>query len=310
MQPSAEQEFPAIPPGVGRTALGVARLRAAESARPDRLFDDPLAAAFAAAAPADPEPDAAPGFVPDAVADSVPGDGPPPGAAEPASSSGPAGMPGGRLGFNVVIRTRFYDDYLLAAAAAGCRQVVLVAAGLDCRAFRLDWPDGLRLYELDQPDVLDFKETVISGQGARPRCQRRAIPVDLRGDWPARLAEAGFDPARPAAWLVEGLLIYLSADQAARLLTEVGTLSAPGSRLALERGEYAPSLISETRTTARGAQLAALWQGGLGQDHAAWLGEHGWSAVRYNMAEAAASYGRPPPYDARSGFVTATRAAD
>lgn len=290
MQSSAEQEFPAIPPGVGRTALGVARLRAAESARPDRLFDDPLATAFAAAAPDDSEPDAAPD-------------------SRPAESSGPAGIPGGRLGFHVVIRTRFYDDYLLAAAAAGCRQVVLVAAGLDCRAFRLDWPDGLRLYELDQPDVLDFKETVIGGQGAQPRCQRRAIPVDLRGDWPVRLTEAGFDPARPTAWLVEGLLIYLSADQAARLLTGVGTLSHPGSQLALERGDYAPSLISETRTTARGARLAALWQGGLGQDHAAWLGEHGWQAVRHDMGQAAAGYGRPAPYDTRSGFVTATRAA-
>jgi len=305
VQPSAEQEFPAIPPGVGRTALGVARLRAAESARPDRLFDDPLAAAFAAAAPADAEPDSAP----DSVPDSVPGDGPPPGAAGPAASSGPAGMPGGRLGFHVVIRTRFYDDYLLAAAAAGCRQVVLVAAGLDCRAFRLDWPDGVRLYELDQPDVLDFKETVVSGQGARPRCRRRTIPVDLRGDWPARLAEAGFDPARPTAWLVEGLLIYLSGDQAARLLTEVGRLSAPGSQLALERGEYSPSLISETRTTSRGARLAELWQGGLGQDHAAWLGERGWQAGRHDMGEAAAGYGRPAPYDTRSGFVTAIRTA-
>lgn len=273
-------------------------MRAAESARPDRLFDDPLAAAFAAAGPAEPEA----GSVPDAAPDSAPD-------SETAESSSQAGIPGGRLGFHVVIRTRFYDDYLLAAVAAGCRQVVLVAAGLDCRAFRLDWPDGVRLYELDQPDVLDFKEAVISGRGARPRCQRRTIPVDLRGDWPARLIEAGFDPALPTAWLVEGLLIYLSADQAAALLTEVGALSAPGSRLALERGDYAPSLITETRRTERGARLAALWQGGLGQDHAAWLGEHGWEAVRHQMAEAAAGYGRPPPYDARSGFVTATRAA-
>jgi methyltransferase (TIGR00027 family) len=259
----------------------VARLRAAESARTDRLFDDPFAAAFAAAAPAD----------------QAPVDGQPPGA------------PGSRLGAHVVIRTRFYDDYLLGAVAAGCCQVVLVAAGLDCRAFRLDWPGGLRLFELDQPEVLDFKEAVLAGVGARPRCQRQTIPVDLRGDWPAALTGAGFDPAQPTAWLVEGLLIYLSSDQAARLLTEVGTLSAPGSRLSLERGDAVSSLISEISTTPRGARLAALWQGGLGEDNAAWLEARGWHAVRHDIAGVAAGYGRPAPGDLRSGFITATRAA-
>ncbi|HEX3488055.1 MAG TPA: SAM-dependent methyltransferase [Streptosporangiaceae bacterium] len=288
---SADQELPAIPPGVGRTALGVARIRATESARADRLFDDPFAAAFAAAAPADQAP-----------ADQAP-DGQPP------ADGQPPGAPGSRLGFHVVIRTRFYDDYLLGAAGAGCGQVVLVAAGLDCRAFRLDWPGGLRLFELDQPDVLDFKEAVLAGVGARPRCQRQTIPVDLRGDWPAALTGAGFDPAQPTAWLVEGLLIYLSSDQAARLLTEVGTLSAPDSRLALERGHAVSSLISETQTTPRGARLAALWQGGLGEDNAAWLEARGWRAVRHGMAEVAAGYGRPAPDDSRSGFITASRGA-
>jgi methyltransferase (TIGR00027 family) len=286
VQPSADrsagQEFPVIPPGVGRTALGVARIRAAESARPDRLFDDPLAAAFAAAAPAD----------------QAPVDGLPP---------GPAGTPVSRLGFHVVIRTRFYDDYLLGAVAAGCRQVVLVAAGLDCRAFRLDWPDGVSLFELDQPEVLEFKQAVLAGRGARPRARRRTVPVDLRGDWPARLTAAGFDPARPTAWLVEGLLIYLSSDQAARLLTDVGTLSAPGSQVAMERGESVPGLTRETSATPLGARLAALWQGGLGEDNAAWLAGHGWRAARHDLAEVAAGYGRPAPDDARSGFVTATR---
>lgn len=277
---------------MGRTALGVARVRAAESARPDRLFDDPFAAAFTAAA----------------VGQAL--DGQPPGASQSPTpeTAGPGGIPVSRLGFHVLIRTRFYDEYLLDAVAAGCGQVVLVAAGLDCRAFRLDWPGGLRLFELDQPDVLDFKEAVLDGVGARARCQRQTIPVDLRGDWPARLTEAGFDPAQPTAWLVEGLLIYLSSDQAARLLTEVGTLSAPGSQLALERGGAVSSLISETSTTPRGARLAALWQGGLGEDNAAWLEARGWRAVRHDMAGVAAGYGRPAPDDARSGFITAFRA--
>jgi methyltransferase (TIGR00027 family) len=267
---------------VGRTALAVARVRATESARPDRLFDDPLAAAFAAAAP-----------VGQASIDGQP--------------PGPGGTPATRLGFHVVIRTRFYDDYLLGAVMAGCRQVVLVAAGLDCRAFRLDWPDGVSLFELDQPEVLEFKAAVLGGQGAQPRCRRAAVPVDLRGDWPARLTGAGFDPAQPVAWLVEGLLIYLSSDQAARLLTDVGRLSAPGSQVALERGEAAASLIRQTSATPRGARLAALWQGGLGEDNAAWLAGHGWRSARHDLAEVAAGYGRPAPDDARSGFVIATR---
>lgn len=283
---------------MGRTALGVARVRAAESARADRLFDDPFAAAFAAAAA-------------DQVSADQTLDGQPPGASQSPTpeTAGPGGIPGSRLGFHVVIRTRFYDDYLLDAVAAGCGQVVLVAAGLDCRAFRLDWPGGLRLFELDQPDVLDFKEAVLDGVGAWARCQRQTIPVDLRGDWPARLTEAGFDPARPTAWLVEGLLIYLSSDQAGRLLTEVGTLSAPGSQLALERGDAVSRLISETSTTPRGARLAALWQGGLGEDNAAWLEARGWRAVRHDMAGVATGYGRPASDYARSGFITATRAA-
>jgi methyltransferase (TIGR00027 family) len=274
---------------VGRTALGVARIRAAESQRPDRLFDDPLASAFAAALP-DREGSAGEG------AD-----------AEPPDPAAP-GPPGGRLIFQVIIRTRFYDEYLTGAAAAGCRQVVLLAAGLDSRAFRLDWPPGLRLFELDQPDVLDFKEAVLRQAGARARCQRTAIPADLRGGWQERLTGAGFDPARPSAWLVEGLLIYLSRDEAARLLTGAGELAAPGSRLSVERGNTMASLISQTRAASpRGARLAALWKGGLGEDAAGWLTAHGWQVTGHDSAALARDYGRPAPPDARGGFVIAVR---
>ena len=87
----------------------------------------------------------------------------------------------------------------------------------------------------------------------------------------------------------------------------MGTLSAPGSQLALERGEWVPGLIREISATPRGARLAALWQGGLGEDNAAWLAGHGWRAARHDLAEVAAGYGRPAPDDSRSGFVTATR---
>src|SRR5262249_26472204 len=163
------------------------------------LFDDPLASAFAAALPDDEAP-------PGEHADAEPPD---PGA---------PGLPGDRLIFQIVIRTRFYDGYLTAAAADGCRQVVLLAPGLGSRGLRLDWPPGLRLFELDQPDVLDYKEAVLRQAGASPRCQRTVIAADLRGGWQERLTGAGFDPARPSAWLLEGLLIYLARDEATRLL--------------------------------------------------------------------------------------------
>jgi methyltransferase (TIGR00027 family) len=267
---------PPAPRGVAGTSLGVARIRAGESRRPDRLFDDPFASAFAAAGPA-PQP------------------------------RGPGDGTGDALRFSVVIRTRFFDEYLGAAARAGCGQVVLVAAGLDSRAFRLDWPAGLRLFELDQPEVLDFKEAVLSGLGATPRCQRTVVPVDLLSDWAGPLRAAGFRPDQPAAWLTEGLLIYLEADQAAGLLTEIGELSSPGSQLATERGDGAQRLISEVRGTPRGDRLAAMWKGGLGQDIAAWLGERGWQATRYDLAAMAESYGRPAEAATSTGFVTAVR---
>ena len=258
--------------GVGGTSVGVARVRAWETRRPDRLFDDPYAAAFAAAA------------------------GPLP-AARPVGSRA-------RLAFHVIIRTRFYDDYLLAACRTGHRQVVLLAAGLDTRAYRLPWPEGVRLYELDLPEVLAFKDRVLDEEGAVARCPRTALPVDLRDDWPARLLAAGFDPERPTAWLVEGLLVYLTADEAARLLTRLGELSASGSRVAFERRGAAAVITRQDRTGIE--EYADLWKGGLGADTAGWLADHGWHAENHELATVAAAYGRPLPNGSLSGFLTAT----
>jgi methyltransferase (TIGR00027 family) len=270
-----------VPEGVGRTAIGVARIRAAESRRPDRLFADPYAAAFVAAAP---------GALPDRRPDDA--------------ASGLAGI----LSFHVVIRTRFYDDYLLAACADGMRQVVLLAAGLDTRAFRLPWPPAVRLIELDLPEVLAFKEQVLSGYAAPPRCHRVVVTADLREAWPVALTEAGFDPARPTAWLVEGLLIYLSAAQAARLLTSVTELSGPDSRLALEHGGTATAdSLSRAGVTPGMPRVAALWQGGLGEDPAHWLRRRGWRVSAHRLDKLADSYGRPAPHPTRSGLVTARR---
>ncbi|MGP9016839.1 SAM-dependent methyltransferase [Streptomyces sp. BR1] len=260
---------------VSRTALAVATVRARESARSDKLFDDPYAAAFRAAADMPPTRSAAPSPL--------------------------------AVGFahHAVIRTRFYDDALLAAVDAGIRQVVLLAAGLDSRAFRLPWPADASVYELDLPPILDFKEGVLDGRAAVARCARTVLPVDLLDStWPEALREAGFDPAAPTAWLVEGLLVYLTADEAAGVLTTVGELSAPGSRIATERG-------SDNTVRPDGPELAritSLWKGGLRGGMVDWLRERGWRVEEYGLRELSERYGRPVERPLPTGFLTAQRA--
>ncbi|WP_410675793.1 SAM-dependent methyltransferase [Amycolatopsis sp. cmx-4-68] len=267
-------------PAVSRTAVGVAALRAYESSRPDRLFDDPYAAAFA-----------------EAGRSLLPGTG---------RDSAQAGL-GALVYPQIVVRTRFYDDYLL---DAGCAQVVLLAAGLDARAFRLAWPPRTRVFELDLPEVLAFKDDVLAAQGAAPACERVVVRADLREDWATALRAAGFDPAAPTAWLAEGLLIYLSYEDAERLLTTVGELSAPGSRLSFEhRLHTGPgSFVSRARAAEGGEHVTGLWRGGLGTTAPEWLAAHGWQPSAVTRAELAARYGRPSEDDATAdGFVTAVR---
>jgi len=274
-----------VPEGVGRTAVGMALVRAEESRRPDRLFDDPYAEAFVAAAP-------------DAFADE-----------ESGADAEVLARVGAAFACKAIIRTRFYDDDLLRACDAGCRQIVLVAAGLDTRAFRLPWPPGVRLFEVDLPDVLAFKERVLSEREARASCERVSVAADLRGDWSAQLTADRFDPTVTTAWLAEGLLIYLSADEAARLLTAVGHLSARGSRVAFEHGNDVSSvLMAQAQKIPSMARFTTLWKGGLGEDPLVWLERHGWQATHHDGSVVAASYGRVPPGDASGGFVTAVRA--
>ena len=288
MSPSTEPPAPhgsAAPPpaaGVGRTALGVARVRAAESARPDRLFDDPFAAAFVAAAP---------GTLPDVEA----------------LDERAAGLLRW-VAFFTVVRTRFYDDRLQDAVRAGCRQVVLVAAGLDARAYRLEWAPGVRLLELDTPDVLAFKQGVLDGASAHARCDRTAVPSDLLGDWPSALGATGFRPQEPTAWLVEGLLIYLDAAQAGALLDRISDLSAPGSRLACEY--QVPRDDDGAHGSAGRPHVPGytdLWKGGLGTALPGRLQASGWATELHDRADVAAGYGRPGPPSGGAGFVVATR---
>ncbi|MEV4440769.1 SAM-dependent methyltransferase [Streptomyces sp. NPDC049577] len=251
--------------------MAVARVRAQESAAENALFEDPYAAAFVAASgePLRPRP------------------GPGPLAAV--------------LAFQTVVRTRFYDDQLL---HSGHDQVVLLAAGLDTRAYRLGWPPGTRLYEVDLPPVLDFKHRVLAARSAEPRCERAAVPADLlTPTWADRLREAGFDPTRPATWLVEGLLVYLTAEQSAALLTTVGELSAPGSMLALERGRSGRTVLDDPSV----AHITSLWKGGLGAGTADWLAGHGWHPRNHPLDEVAAHYGRPTANPSGTGFITALR---
>ncbi|MET9629517.1 SAM-dependent methyltransferase [Lentzea sp. NPDC006480] len=243
---------------VSRTALWVASMRATEAARPDRLHDDPLAAAVVASAAAS--------------AQSIPPA--PPGAAE-----------------FMAIRTRFYDDFLAAAPL----QIVVLAAGLDARAFRLPWPSGTRVFELDLPELLAFKAELIAATSLVAACTRVVVPVDLRDDWATVLSAAGFSPAQPTAWVAEGLLQYLSEPDKKRLLDTVSGLSAPGSRFAFDhmdtsaddRASVADAL---NRIRSMGAEFVATVS-----DPAGWLTAHGWSVAVDRVPALAVEYGRPLP---------------
>jgi methyltransferase (TIGR00027 family) len=237
---------------IARTAFAVAAVRAAESTRPDRLFHDPFAATFLAAADTTL---AAPDFdAPDRQRRAV--------------------VRG------IVIRTRFFDE-LLTDAATTCRQIVVLGAGLDARAFRLRWPAATRLYELDLPEVLEWKQHALDSVSARPTCQRVAVPADLRRDWVTALASAGHRSAEPKAWLAEGLLAYLEAAAVDDLLRAVSGLSALGARLGLtiRRASTVPPLTD-------------LWVSHVPDDPVRWLDDHGWQATMHRRGELAASYGR------------------
>jgi methyltransferase (TIGR00027 family) len=273
------------PARVGQTALGAAMVRAMESRRPDRLFLDPYAAAFLAA-------------VPEVFR-----------RAERGAVACLSGLSrtGARFWSKTVIRTRFFDDYLVSATGLGVRQVVLVAAGLDTRAYRLAWPVGVVVFELDFTDVLAFKRQVLARLGAVPRCDRRPVPADLREDWDVPLAGAGLRAGQPVAWLLEGLLIYLSAAETGRLLDLVTDLSAAGSRIAFEFDEAgAPALRQQASGLPAVARYSELWKGGL-PDAPDWLAARGWLIDRHDDADVTAGYGRSPAGPDGGGFVTGTR---
>jgi methyltransferase (TIGR00027 family) len=274
-------------PGVGRTALGVAGIRAMESRRADRLFDDPYAQAFVEAGRV---------LFPELH-----------GSRADSQGREPSGI--GALFYpHAVVRTRFYDEFLLSAAAAGCGQVVLLAAGLDTRAFRLSWPKGARVFELDLPEVLRFKQRVLDEQTATPACERTTLPVDLREPWAEDLLAAGFQPSAATVWLAEGLLVYLSYDEASGMLATASELSAPGSQLSFEHaGQDGNGLLARARAMPDAGRLTAMWKGGLGGRAPHWLADHGWQCHIQSRSDLAARYGRPLDEPSSGGFLTAKR---
>ncbi len=200
---------------VGLTAVAVAAGRALETARPDGLIADPYAADLVRAAQAPVEMPLDPGDVP---------------------SDSDNSLIWQFLSDHMGLRTRFLDSVCERASAGGVKQVVILAAGLDARALRLEWPEKATVYEVDQPAVLDFKDRVLDELGAVPACARTSVRADLREDWLSELTEAGFDPQQPTIWLAEGLLPYLPAEAEERLLQIMHRCSAPGSIIAVEGG--------------------------------------------------------------------------
>ncbi|MEE6176772.1 class I SAM-dependent methyltransferase [Mycobacterium sp. 050134] len=200
-------------------------------------------------------------------------------------------------------RTRFFDAFFEAATRAGIRQAVILASGLDARAYRLAWPDGMKVFEVDQPRVIEFKTTTLAGLGAAPRAELRTVAVDLRNDWPKALTEAGFDKTRPTAWIAEGLFGYLPPEAQDRLLDNITALSADGSRLACEAVPNIPEADQEQARAAmqeaadkwreHGFELdfSELGYEGERNDVADYLHGLGWQTVGTPMAELLADSG-------------------
>lgn len=224
------------------------------------------------------------------------------------------------------VRTHFFDAYFAAAVDSGIRQVVILASGLDSRAYRLAWPSGTTVYEIDQPQVLAYKSATLAAHGVTPSAERHEVPIDLRQDWPAALQSEGFDPAAPTAWLAEGLLMYLPADAQDRLFGQITALSAPGSRIA---AETAASHADERRQEMRERFQKVADQLGFEQtvdvqdlvyhdenraDVADWLGNHGWRASAQSSGDEMRRLDRwvdgvpmADDKDAFAQFVTAER---
>ena len=285
---------------VGATATMVAAARALASAEPNAIISDPFAAPLVRAVGLD-------FFIRLVDGDVLPSD-----------------APGGERDLqletdSIAVRTRFFDDFFLNAARDGVTQSVILAAGLDARAYRLAWPPGSVVYEVDQPKVVEFKSAAMANLGAESTADRRTVAVDLREDWPEALRRSGFDPSQPTSWSAEGLLMYLPPDAQDRLFDNITGLSAPGSKLATEyHGDSGRTMTERARQfNERWANLgcdidlSGLFFDGERSNVVDYLGERGWQVTTRPRREFFADYGRVFPDDEESQLrniiaVTAT----
>ncbi|MCX6480275.1 MAG: SAM-dependent methyltransferase [Mycobacterium sp.] len=292
-----------IATSVGSTAVMVAAARARETAAADPLIRDPFAGLLVAGAGTGMWEN----FLDDSMQDRI-------AVADPEVAAVFANM----LGYQAV-RTHFFDAFFADAAGAGIRQIVILASGLDSRAYRLAWPDGTVVYELDQPKVLQYKAATLAEHGAQPAAQLRAVPVDLRHDWPAALTAAGFDPARPSAWLAEGLLMYLPAEAQDLLFERITELSAPGSRVSAEAVRHHDEerrAAMRQRWEKMADELGIQRTVDIGDltyndphrvDLVEWLGVHGWAATGTSSTDEMRRLDRwveVPLQDYQDGFST------
>jgi methyltransferase (TIGR00027 family) len=206
---------------------------------------------------------------------------------------------------SLAVRTRFFDEFFLSATAAGIGQAVILAAGLDARAYRLAWPRGTVVFEVDQPNVVEFKTDAMARLGAKPTTERRTVSIDLREDWPTALRESGFDDTKPAAWSAEGLLMYLPPEAQDRLFDHITALSAPGSQLATEyHPDTGPTMAARGRAMndrwanlGCDVDLSGLFYEGERNNVAEYLTDRGWQVVARARRELFADYGRAFPTD-------------
>ena len=282
---------------VGATATMVAAARAMASNDDHPLIDDPFAEPLVRAVGVDL-------FTRLASGDLRPSD--------LDSDDADAGMQ--RMTDNMAIRTKFFDEFFLDATAAGIRQAVILASGLDSRAYRLPWPAGTTVYEIDQPDVINFKTRTMAAMGAEPTTDRHTVAIDLRNDWPTALTQAGFDPNQPTAWSAEGLLGYLQPEAQDRLLDTITALSAPGSRFGTESGPNVDP-VDQDKLIERMRSAAQRWRDHgfdldiselvyLGDRNAAepYLADHGWQVTGNSINELLAANGLPP-FDGDTPFA-------
>jgi methyltransferase (TIGR00027 family) len=283
---------------VGATATAVAASRAMASQGPDALLDDPLADPLVRAVGID-------SFV--KLVDG-----------EIAVTDDPR-LNRRSMNEQMAVRTRYFDDFFTTATDSGVRQVVILASGLDTRAYRLRWPADTVVYEIDQPDVIEFKTRTLAGLGAEPMAQRRTVAIDLRDDWPSALIRAGFVTSLPTAWSAEGLLVYLPPEAQDRLFDSITELSAPGSRVATEhmdmRGlpeDWAQQLTERSQRISSSINLAELFYTGERNSAADYLAAHGWQTNVLKTGEAFAANGFELPDDelmsfgGDSGYLSAT----